>query len=380
MRDKHRRRRILVAHYHRVLKRLITWAGVVAVLAASSAAAPALAAGQLAGRSVVLSTPLNSSTAAGQNVTYAFKFTFATSNQTVGSLAMLICDSPLAGSCINAGSSSGSKFDNASSASVSVQSGAWGNAGTCALSATHTGNTAVTDCTVGAITGTPQVTLTINGVWNPSSNGQYYVRLLTWTGQGATGTNTDFGAVAVDTVQLMSELAYVQEDLTFTVGTTGSTCAAVGSSSAAVALNPNIMTSTQTSDGTALLCAGTNAQSGYVITYTGTGFVGPQQTLNNYSSAASTPGADGFGFNLAANSTPSIGVAPSGGSGSCASYPAYCTADQYTNSIAGNVPIANSSAASTGTIYTLSWVANVAASTKPGLYQSSQTFLATGTF
>jgi hypothetical protein len=131
--------------------------------------------------------------------------------------------------------------------------------------------------------------------------------------------------------------------------------------------------------------ANTNATSGYAITYIATGFIGPQETMASFPSSgtsnSSTPGSlEQFGFNLTTNTAPAVGTSTSGsGSGSCAINAVYCTANSFAYNTSGDV-VASSSAPTQDNIFTISYVANILPTTKPGAYSATQTFICTAMY
>lgn len=374
---------ILRAHYLGLLRKAGTWAGLVAVFASMFVALPVNAAAELTSRSATLSN----SVAGATNDNFALKFTFATSGQTVGGFGIQICDSPLSSvGCANTGTSNGENFSTATSPSVTLNSGTWANSGTCtSFGTTHTGNLAMINCTVGAITGTPTVTINLSNVTNPSAAGQWYIRVSTYTANNDGGTNTDFGAMAVDTANQMSESATVQESLNFVVGSSasGSTCGTVSGTGAITMSNASPVTTSTPATGTGVMCANTNAPSGYIITYAGTSMTAAGgSTFPNVTQFSSVPGTANFGFNEKANTTPAIGANVQGaGTATCTSYANYCTTDKYSYSNAGGVTIADSGGGVTAdNVFTLSFVMNIDNTIKFGTYSATQTFIATGTF
>jgi hypothetical protein len=116
---------------------------------------------------------------------------------------------------------------------------------------------------------------------------------------------------------------------------------------------------------------------GYIVTANGTAPKNGSYTLANMSSpATSSPGSEQFGINLVANTTPSVGSNPSGGSGTAAS--GYATTNQF-KYVSGNT-IASASANSSQTTFTVSYLLNVSNVTPALTYSTTQTLICTATY
>jgi hypothetical protein len=244
------------------------------------------------------------------------------------------------------------------------------------------------NATGSALSSATNYTIIITAVQNPQlANTEFYTRITTYTGAAA-GTpsgETDFGGEALSTGTLLSESATVQESLVFALGQSGTTCANVAGGGTVTMSNSSPMGTSTTAKGNAIMCANTNAQTGYVIQYSGTPFAGGGTTFptvpNNPGFTIAT-GSQQFGFNMMNNAS-SFGAAVSGGAGVCAgASSAYCTIDKYNYDATGTyVTIANTaSAPSADSIYTLSFAADIDVAVKSGVYTATQTFVATGTF
>jgi hypothetical protein len=115
---------------------------------------------------------------------------------------------------------------------------------------------------------------------------------------------------------------------------------------------------------------------GYIVQIIGTPPTNGSHTLAAMSGSGSSIGTEQFGINLAANSIPSIGAAPSGGLGVASS--GYNTSNSYTYSNGGTIASAPKSSAQTN--FTISYIANTAPTTPTGSYSSSLTLVCTGTY
>lgn len=126
------------------------------------------------------------------------------------------------------------------------------------------------------------------------------------------------------------------------------------------------------------MSAATNANSGYAITVNGVTLTSGANTITALASqTASTQGNSQFGINLKANATPSVGSEVSG-SGSGTASANYGTADQF-RFVTGDT-VASASGPTNSNTYTVSYIANISGSTKPGSYATDLTYIATATF
>lgn len=121
---------------------------------------------------------------------------------------------------------------------------------------------------------------------------------------------------------------------------------------------------------------------GYQVLLIGNTPSNGSHNLTAMSGASSTTGTEQFGINLAANTSPSVGSAPSQqpdatfGFGSAAS--GYNTANSF-KFHAGDT-IAQATKSSGVTNYTISYVANISTTTPGGSYQSNLTLVCVGTY
>lgn len=144
-------------------------------------------------------------------------------------------------------------------------------------------------------------------------------------------------------------------------------------------VNFGLITPYDVSSGYTSFSAATNAQNGYVVSSNGTTLThtNASDVIDAMpSSALSESGTEQFGLNLVANTSPSIGSDPSGGSGAGAS--GYNTAN-YFKFVSGET-IASSSSFTDTTDFTVSYISNIGIDTVGGGYSTVLTFIATGTF
>lgn len=222
------------------------------------------------------------------------------------------------------------------------------------------------------------VTITWNGVTNPTAdNTTFFLRLTTYSDNAYT-TALDSGTIALSTAEQIALTALVDEALTFCTGTSGitnSSCAgATGNSVDLGTITPSL-----TGIGNSQMGVSTNASSGYAITVSGTTLTSGGNNIDALTTqTASTIGAEQFGINLRDNATPNVGAEPTG-AGSAIPNANYNLADQYR--FVGGEVIASNGAPDQHRLFTVSYMANVAAGlTAAGTYTTNLTFVATGTF
>lgn len=340
-------------------------------------AVPAVAAGQVTSRKSIVSSSAGAATA----VSYDTFFTAATTNASIKSIRLQFCDAAT-GPLYNTTCTLPTGFVRGTTiATQTVGGSAFGQSYTAATNGTT--DVLLTNATGNAINSGQQVELKLTGFTNPTTvNVQYYVRVVTCndtTCTVGTGSNIDFGGIALATTQTVAVSASVQENLIFCTGVSGANCAAMTASGAALTLSPNPLTTASTSTGTSVFYAATNASSGYAVQYTSTQFTATGGDTYAYSGACSNFAAGGvaqFGLRI-----PNASAISGPGSGITTGNAADCTtgATYYTQA-AGPTTIATAAGATDFDIYTVTYGANVAATTKPGAYSASLTYICTGTF
>ena len=385
------RREVLKAHYSHLLRNVATKAAVVAIMLTTLVLpTTSQAAAQITARSTTLSSSVGAATSS-----YSTTFTLATSAQTIGAFKLEICDSPLATTaCANTGNSLGATFTGATFGST-VCGGT--NPGTCNGTAfaggTFSGNSATVTHTAIASTGTPVVTIVINGVTNPTAvNKSFYVRVSSYSDTGATTPaypGADFGAMALSTTAALSVKANVQESLTFCTGTSGASCATITGTTVNIGTTAdNILTNGTPSGGVSLMYVDTNATSGYSITYTtATNLVSGANTIQSAAAqtmatcAGGAPNGDCFGVNLAVNTATGLAssAAPTGGTAPTVNA-GYATNDSYKFVSGSAQQVASLASPTTTTTIKASYAAQAGPTTKPGAYSTTFTWIATGTF
>jgi len=348
-------------------------------------------AGAISSKSITMSSSKVSDT----GVTYTIAFTPASS---YGAIAIDFCTTPIAGTTCTVATG------------LSVTGGSGTSAGWTISYANQYSITATR-----ASTTSGAFALTVAGVTNPSSNGTFYARILTWNGTATTGWSysgsptegssyTDSGAVGLSTTQTITINAIVQEYLAFCVdGTTTSaagTCTntsvptiSLGTGSPSVLSTSAVSTAsvyshldTNAVGGTAIRlksntagCAGLLYNS--VCNIKGVGDISGAANPGTLSTAPGTIPTGALGLlvsNLTAYATYSTN--------SLTAQAPYSTASNYgmgTGVSSGNGDLVTQTTTAApiygaNTQYTFGAVA--AASTPAGLYSNTFTLIATGTF
>jgi len=312
-------------------------------------------AAQLTARKVTIGNSTASAT-----TTYVFNFSIP-SSALIKSISFAACDTPT-GACTNTAGSAG--FDG-STAALSGQPTGLGSGGSWAT----TGSSAyipriVNSTNTGTVAGAVAVSFS-SSIKNPTgASATFYIRITTFTSADCTTGATDTGTVASSTAAGVTVTASVDESLSFTVGST------------TVTMTPSL-TSTTTGTGTSTLAIATNG-TGYSIGYSGTTLTSGANSIAALATkTAAVVGGAQFGINLMLNTAPAVGATKTGSGSSIASD--YATANSFTF-IAGtsNTPVATGT--NTTDAYTVSYIANIAATQAPGAYTATANYVATATF
>lgn len=330
-------------------------------------------AGSLNTRSLTLS----SSAAGGTGVTYTFGFT-PQSSTTVKSVNIDICDSA-SNTCSPAGTGVPTGLTSTGAAVGSVSG--IGSGGSWTGTFTTNGQLRIANS---SNTGSPgTVSLQFTGVTNPTTtNTTYYARITTYS-DSAWSTPIDgvgagsSGVVAASTANQITVSGTVDETLTFCTGTSGitsSSCA--GATGTSVGLGTLSTGSVKT--GTSQIGVATNAGSGYAITYSGATLTSGSNTITACSAGCtSSAGTSQYGFDLRANTSPSVGSNPAG-AGTANPVANYNTNNTF-RFASGDSVVTNGSA-DDFRLFTVSYIANIANTTPAGVYSSTVTWVATATF
>ena len=261
--------------------------------------------------------------------------------------------------------------------------------------ASRTANSYVLTRTAAAISANAVVTVQVNGVLNPSTEGTFFVRISSFASTNASGVAIDKGTVAASTSEQILLDGTMPESLVFCTGETiGLTISVPDCSTAGTGtIHFNqLFSPTATAYSLSQMAASTNAGSGYSISVNGTTLTSGANTITAMTAAgianALVKGTGQFGINLVANTieTAPIGnlVAPSSITTNLRGQPTtdYGAADSY-KFVSGD-PIANSGNPTLGgsdaQIFTITYVANVPGSQPAGNYATTLTYICTPTY
>lgn len=359
------------------------------------------AAGQVSERSITMST----SAASATGVTYSVSFKAATSTSTAAVLVDFCSSSPIIGDACGAPAGLDLNVTAATLANVSanmispVEDIVTFAASPGTLLFSFTGFSP----SVGDV-----MSFDITGVDNPSTtNTSFYARVVTYDSltdaQGYTAANPDVvgahiddGGIALSTANQITITAKVQERLTFCVFTNSpANCAAATGSAIALGDDNGILDySAAHANSNAGFIASTNATNGVDIYMKGTTLTSGANTITAVSPAVNSAiGTEQFGMCADTDGAGafSIDAAYVPTTGDCGAIATSSTATPYTGleeffldttataSASGDL-LASSAGASQPTEGTLAFLGNIDLVTEAGIYTSTMTFIATGTF
>jgi hypothetical protein len=320
------------------------------------------AAGQLTSRKLTLG-----SSAGNTATTWAFTFT-QTETTALNGITFQVCTTA-SGACSAPGSwtNAGSAFTSLTYNGSAQTGWALDNAAGYLRVKNNTSATAVSG----------PVVVNFSSVTNPNTtNGTFYVRVLTYSGDDYT-SQVDNGVVAASTSQQLNLSATVDETLTFCTATSGiTTSSCAGATGSAVSFGT--LSASSTNSAVSQLGVGTNAGTGYAITVNGTTLTSSGNTVTALASqTASSSGSEQFGLNLRDNATPNVGTDPDG-SGTATPTATYNTVDQY-RFITGET-VASKGSSDQFRRFHASYIANIDTATEAGAYTSVLTYICTATF
>lgn len=244
--------------------------------------------------------------------------------------------------------------------------------------------------------GVTAVNITITSMTNPSALGTFYARIVTFANDSgadspatwtttAPGTNYQYGGVALSTANQIVVTAKVQETLTFCAFTTGTACS--GASGTAVALgdaNGVLSNLTAGYTNTSKVSLATNAQSGAVVKATAATLTSGANTITAVTGTTCTADSTTstvayFGIRVSATGAGQTAA----GNWGCTSGNHLFDTTTSTNNLSylygatilntGGAPIDESAS-------TIEYAAKAASTTKAGIYTSTFTYIATGTY
>jgi hypothetical protein len=383
-------------------------------------------ASQLTSRKITLSSSANgtiSVDAGGNAVTagaggngtkaqHTVTFTMASSAATVGSILIMYCDSPIpiSSTCTTP---TGLTAQNLTAATV-VNSGGVTGAGNFSIDTTTTNaalptsggvcngaSTTRTNCVAikagsGQVqSGTPTFTIQYGGggsdyITNPTTdNYSFYARIQVFQGTNYT-TQVDYGSVAASTAQQIDITAKVQEVLNFSVGvgsppgTLPGSCGALSDSGALTLGDTNgVLSLTTQYDAHSYFRVNTNTLNGTVIQYSGDTLKSGANSIAALSSEVTTAaGTEAFGLSFDSgdgnysltNLTRTSGYDEGNGALGTAKF------NYSTGSTTSPVTLASSSGAVSCDTGAIRYIGDINTTTRAGIYTTTVTYIAIGTY
>lgn len=215
-----------------------------------------------------------------------------------------------------------------------------------------------------------------DNITNPTNNGSYYLRVLTYPTNDGSGAPTDTGGMAFAIANAVNVSATVPPYLLFCTGNSiaGTDC----SSASGNFIELGALSAGRTSSGQSQMLASTNAKNGYSLYVTGNTLTSGNNTIPALTvDSPSQAGVSQFGINLRANSIPTVG-ANTTGAGLGAPTINYDQPNQFR--FLDNDVIASSSTADDYRKYTVSYIVNISKAQPPGVYAGTFTYVALGNF
>jgi len=229
-----------------------------------------------------------------------------------------------------------------------------------------------------SVVGSEMSSYTFNGIVNPTDTSQSFsARLSDYASTDASGSLIDLGSVLsqIETPILLE--TQVPPILLFCLaqqGTQDCVSAEGGNNSDLGNLDPNL-----TLTASSQMAAGTNANTGYVITANGPTMSAGLHAIAALSHPApSDPGTNQFGINLVENTNPAIGSDPDGASTNTQLGTDYAIQNEFAYN-SGDV-VAEAGGVSLVRRYTVSYIINSAANLPAGVYSTTLTFICSGRF
>jgi len=214
-----------------------------------------------------------------------------------------------------------------------------------------------------------------SNVINPTTAGQYAVRVKTYTSADTSGLVNDDCDIAFSTVGPITVNAEVPPFLFFCVS---EFITDYCQSSGRTFFDFGDFDTTQTNTAQTQMQIATNAQNGYTITMGGNTMTSSNHIIDALSvPTASSVGTSQFGVNLRANTSPAIGQDEQGiGIGTIS--PDYDTPDLF--KYGKDDVLASAVTGSNYNKYTVSYVVNVPPDLPAGVYNTTVTYIATASF
>lgn len=221
-----------------------------------------------------------------------------------------------------------------------------------------------------------QDTYGFSNIVNPSQNGSYYVRIQTFPDSDTSNPATYYGGIAFAINDSVSVHVVVPPYLLFCTGVviTGTNC----NNAQGDYVDFGELSSRQAAVGTSQMVAASNAIDGYNIRVSGVTMTSGIHVIPALTGDdVSRPGVSQFGMNLRANSSPSGGTDVAGpGNGAPTNGYGQVNFFRFND---GDV-VASSNTPDDARKYTAMYVVNVDKSQDPGVYVSTVTYIALGSF
>lgn len=318
-------------------------------------------AADLQNRSIRLSSP-----SAGEASNHTFTF-INPSAATIGSVAFEYCsNSPLFNvACIAPVGLS------AAGAALASQAG---NVGFSIHASSTASRVILTRLPAGSLSTTNSYAL--NNVINPSAADQtFFARISIHASTDATGPSIDQGAVAFSTSGSFNIGAFVPPFLIFCVGIT---VAPDCSSTTGNLIDFGLLSPNTTALATTQFAAATNDYTGYQVFLNGQTMTSGNNTIPELLiPGSSTQGVSQFGMNMRLNVAPVVGNDPSG-SGTATVDPKYNSPNLFV--FGDGDKVASSPLTTDFNVFTQSYLVNVSAAQKPGVYATTLLYTALASF
>jgi hypothetical protein len=238
-------------------------------------------------------------------------------------------------------------------------------------------------------------TITLDGIVNPNAIGTFYARIYTYASTAAAtgflaasgpGAYLDYGGAAMSIANEITVTAKVQETLTFCAMVSG-TCGSPTGSSVALGVSGVLISTIAGYTGTSTLGLAHNAVNGVTVrakaAVPATG-AGPTitSTGNTCTADSTTSTVEQFGFRISAFGSGMTNGGAVYGTGTCtgAGFHAFNSANLATTATAYGEAIITSASPQDETESTIEYFAKGATTTEAGIYTSTFTYIATGSY
>lgn len=219
-------------------------------------------------------------------------------------------------------------------------------------------------------------TYTLSNIVNPSSTGEYYVRVQTFSATDGSGSAIEFGGIAIQINSNISVNSIVPPFLTFCGGVTVAflNCGSAQGSE----IDFGDLSSNSSSDATSQFMVATNAQNGYTVSLNGSTMTSGNNVIPNLTYPSGSKIGNGqFGLNVVTNTVPRVGSNPIG-AGSGVPTTNYGASNLFTFNEGDNIVTAP--AATDYNEFTTSYLVNVSSSQPEGVYSTTINYICLANF